>query len=725
MWAGRPRDGASVRIILVRQERKAKPARRRQLPAAGVFAILAGVNASQRLARVVRRARCILGVAVAVAVAAQAMGCAAAWETPTPTPSPTATPAGTRAPYEVATEAPPTPTPAVSPTPTPFLASLVLTEDPVQSWTNPNDIQGLAFDGQYLWAATSGGVVRWTQDMGDYRVFSVSDGLVSPSTSGVAVDGEGHVWIAYAGLDAWSEWDGQAWHTYSRQEAVASQYEALRDAQQFDPSMWTRSPQSGWVWMPTHDGQVRAYDGVQWRAYGPYEGVRRGTRFVAVSSEGRVWAVGDGVSTVLEGYRWWEDHSLFSEIPDANSVTSVGIDPAGQLWIGFIGSRSAGGGICSLDLGENRWIGHLASLSPTIPFQVHDMEILPDGTVWLCGEGGAAYQRPARAWRPVSLEDLTAQCLLLTPAGQLWLGTSHGIWSVAADGKNARGPWVVPTPFMGGQVLELAVDPEQRLLIGTPQGLAYAVPAGGTGLLLSERPTCLRVGPDGALWAGAASGLYRVEIGGEARQVYEGAVAALTVDASGRPWLSTPEGVLVRVSEPDASPSVAEEVSGARDLAEVGVRSLAASSDGTLFVATSQGLGILSPDGAYTVATVEDGLPDPDVRTLALSPDDDLWVGTAHGLARREASGRWIRYTPTSTEGGLRSEDIIDLYMDPAGTLWLTTAAGLSSRTANADWSYLDISGVRRAYPESDEVIWLGGQGGLYRVERRALVPVP
>jgi ligand-binding sensor domain-containing protein len=690
------------------------------LPVARLLAILPGVNASHLLGLLAHRARPLLGLALALVLAAPAAGCAAVWETPTPTPEPTVTPAGTREPYTVATFAPPTPTSDVPLTPTPFLASLVLTADPVQSWTNPNDIQGLAFDGQHLWAATSGGVVRWSQDMSAYRVFSVADGLASPSTSGIAVDGEGHVWIAYAGLDAWSEWDGAAWQTYSRQEAVASQYASLRDAQQFDPSMWTRSPESGWVWMPTSDGQVRAYDGEIWRAYGPYEGVRRGARFVAVSADGRVWAVGDGVSTVLEGYRWWEDHSLFSEIPDANSVTSVGIDPAGQLWIGFIGSRAEGGGICSLDLGESRWTGHLASLSPNIPFQVHDMEILPDGTVWLCGEGGAAYQRPARAWRPVHLEDLTAQCLLLTPAGQLWLGTSHGIWSVGSDGRNPRGPWLVPTPFMGGQVLELAVDAEGRLLIGTPEGLAYAVPGGGTGLLLGERPTSLEIGPDGAIWVGAATGLYRAAVGAEALRVYEGAVGALTVDAGGTPWLATPEGALVRIG-----PSGSEEVTGARDLATLGVRSLAVASDGTLFIATSQGLGILAADGTYTVATVEDGLPDPDVRTLALGPDDDLWVGTAHGLARRQPGGRWTRYTPTSTEGGLRSEDIIALHVDGEGTLWITSAAGLSARTANADWSYLDVSGVRRAHPESSEVIWLGGQGGLYRVERHALVPVP
>ncbi len=647
-------------------------------------------------------------------------GCASAWVTESPTPTATAVPAGTRAPYVVETRPAATPVADAPTTPTPFLASLMLGTDPVQSWTNPNDIQGMAFDGEYLWAASSGGVVRWNQDMSDYVVYTVSEGLVSPTTSGVAVDGGGDVWVAYAGLDVWSEYDGNAWQTTTRQEAVEAQFEELRDAQCFDYRLWTTSPQSGWLWMPTADGEVRAYDGQIWRAYGPYDGVRRGIRYVAVSSEGRVWAVGDGVSTALEGYRWWEEHSLFSEIPDANSVTSVGIDPAGRLWIGFVGARATGGGICSLDLEESRWTGHLASLNPSIPHQVYGMDIQPDGTVWLCGEGGASYQRTGSSWRPISLPGMTAQSLLLSPAGQLWLGTSHGIWVVAPDGRNPRGPWVVPTPFMGGQVLELGVTGQTRLMIGTPQGLAYAVPGGETGLLLPERPTSLAVGAGDELWVGAQSGLYRFAPDGTSQQVAREAIQVVTLDGAGVPWVATASGMLARITAKGAQP-----VEGVGDLTQVGVRDLAVAADGILYVATGQGLGILLPNGSYTVASVDDGLPDPDVRCLAAGPNGEVWVGTGHGLGRLQSGGRWTRLTLNSTEGGLRAEEVVDLHMDATGTLWIGTSAGLSVRTAEADWSYLDIPGVQRVYPESAEVVWLGGQGGLYRVERSALVPVP
>jgi len=679
-----------------------------------------GVNISVPLRPCMSRfPRAVLACLLAAA-SLVAEGCAAVWETGTPTPSLAATPAGTRAPYVVETRPLATATAQVTTTPTPFLASLVLSTDPVQSWTNPNDIQGLAFDGQYLWAATSGGVVRWNQDMSEYVLYTVSDGLVSPTTLGVAVDGGGDVWVAYAGLDVWSEYDGSTWATTARQDAVEAQYDELRTAQRFDYRMWAVSSQSGWLWMPTVDGQVRAYDGQVWRAYGPYEGVRRGIRFVAVSTEGRVWAVGDGVSTALEGYRWWEDHSLFSEIPDADSVTSVGIDPAGRLWIGFVGTRATGGGICSLDLEESRWTGYLASLNPSIPHQVYGMEILSDGTVWLCGEGAASCQRPGRAWLSISLPGMTAQALLVSPAGPLWLGTSHGIWVVAPDGRNPRGPWVVPTPFMGGQVLQLGVDAQGRLLIGTPQGLAYAVPGGTTGLLLAERPTSLAIGSDGTVWAGTSSGLYRLAPDGGSEQVGTESVQVVVLDGSGTPWLATTSGALLRYTAEGLQP-----VGGTGDLGAMDARDLAVAADGTLYIATGQGLGILGPDGSYTVVTVDDGLPDLDVRCLATGPEGELWVGTAHGLGRLQPAGRWTRLTVNSTEGGLRSEEIVDLHVDADGTLWIATSAGLSSRTSAADWSYIDIPGVQCVYPESSSAVWLGGQGGLYRVERSALVPVP
>ncbi|MFK7990550.1 MAG: hypothetical protein AB8I08_31300 [Sandaracinaceae bacterium] len=64
-----------------------------------------------------------------------------------------------------------------------------------------------------------------------------------------------------------------------------------------------------------------------------------------------------------------------------------------------------------------------------------DMEATTDGTVWLCGLGGVARRAPGAAWE-VLVETATCTDLAPTPEGQLWIGTTSGLWYV--DGEVIR-----------------------------------------------------------------------------------------------------------------------------------------------------------------------------------------------------------------------------------------------------------------------------------------------
>ncbi len=646
-------------------------------------------------------------------------GCAAVWVTPTPDPSASVqTPsAATQPPLAEPSPAAPESQETPVPSPTPLLAAITVGDEPVQFWTNPNDIQGLAYDGESLWAATSGGVVRWNTAMTDWSLYTADDGLATSSTGSIAVDRDGDVWVGYPGLDAWSEFDGAAWQTYTRSEAVTAQYSALLEARHYDCRLWVRGETTDWVWFPTHDGQVRAYDGTNWHAYGPYEGVRPETRFVVVTPQGRVWAAGDGLSTVLEGYRWWEDHTLFSDIPRAEDVTSLAVDPTGQTWIGFVGTQGSGGGICSLDVEENRWIGHLHSLNPTLPENVHNIMVDRSGTMWLCGENAITYQPIGGMWTRVPVEGQTVQCLYLTDHEQVWLGTTQGIWLLTLDDGSLQGPWTVPTPFTGGDVNHLALTEDGALFLGTPRGLIHATPGQETTLVLEDTVQGLALG-DNHLWVNTAHAVYSVDGSLQPSLVVAQQVEALAVGDDGTPWILLADWTIARIVDGQLEPFTT-----LVPPPNVLVNDLAIGGD-TLWLATTQGLVRVTPDGDSTVLTVDDGLSDLDVRALDVGPDGALWIGTANGLTRLQASVRWTRFTTESTGGGLHSQTIASLTVDDAGTLWLATSAGISMRTAQADWYYLDMYGLDAVYPESASVVWAGGKGGLHRVDTQALVPV-
>ena len=650
-------------------------------------------------------------------------GCSFLWVTPPPqaeTPAPSSS-ASPRAPFAPRVTA--TPTMAFDsdplPTPTIHLDPLTIVDAPVQYWSDPNDVSGLLRDGDYLWAATTAGMVRWSLD-GAYRLFTTEEGLASQAVRGLAQDGEGHIWVGYADEGAWSFYDGQRWRSYpTREEAVETHYLAMLQALRFDPRLFVSRADSDWLWLPKDDGRLEAYDGERWRVYGTYEGVTSHTWLVSISDDGRVWAVGTGVSTAEEGERWWDDHDLFSEIGGREQVTGITVDGQGRLWLAFAGIDPEEGGVCRFDLEENRWAGYAHSLNPSIPSQVYGLEVDREGAVWLYGQGGVVVRQPARPWTLTALDGAAARCAARDKDGRLWVGTSRGVCVLSDDGRLSR-PWLIPSPLLDNTVTALAADDRGRLWIGTPSGLSYVSASGEAGVLTTEAIVCLALDRSDRLWVGTETGLYQVEADDTLTNRFEGDVVAVAFDAANVPWVCTAEGRFVRVNLLNQRVPV-----DLLELVDTLPHDMVIDSQGTIWFSLAVGLGQLSPQGEFHLFTVEEGLLSQDVRAVALGPDDELWMATAKGLARRLPSGRWTRFTTESTGGGLRAMEMWDVHVDAQGTLWMATSAGLSSRTPASDWSYFDSPQARSVVVDPSGAVWLGTPNGLYRLQPEVMTPVP
>lgn len=607
-----------------------------------------------------------------------------------------------------------------TPTPTPWTGSLTFTDADLQYWSNPNDISGLVRQGDVIWAATPGGVVRWTSD-GRHRLYTDNDGLVSQAILGIALDSDGHPWVGYADGGAWSEYDGRTWHTYTwREDAVELRYEAMRNARHFDPRLWVSRSESGWVWLPTKNGQLKAYDGQRWRTYGEYEGVTRGTWLVDVSASGRVWAVGSGLSTAEEGGRWWDDRTLFSSIAGREWITGIAAD-SGGVWLSYRGPRDRGGGVCRFDWGDNRWQGHMHDLNPLVPTQVHDVSVTPGDVVWVSGADSLVYREPQRPWTGLLKGEFEVQSFVLGPQGEVWLGSADGLWHADRGGTILGRPWRVPSPSLGSEVRALTRDRSGSIWVATPHGVTHISSDGATAVVLDGEALCLASSINGQVWAGTPTGLYKVGEGKAPGRVLGEPIVALDVDSEERTWACTDSGRVQTVADEGA-----QIVLELRDHLSVLPRDMAVDSTGTAWFATELGLGILAPDGEFRLATVEDGLLSEDVRAVAVGPDDAVWMATARGLARRLPTGRWTRFTTESTGGGLRSMGMWDVHVDPDGVLWMATDAGISRRTPETDWSYYDLPGVRHVLPgPGSDAIWVGSPNGLYRLRGHVLIAVP
>lgn len=660
------------------------------------------------------------------------VGCAAAWVTPT-LPAQQETPTPPAANPNPGGPTPPDPDPV---TPTPPLAEMVLTDALVQHWSNPNDARELLHDGTHLWVGTPSGLVRWAPD-GTYEIYTSGEGLASEAIRGLAQDGEGHLWVGYADHGAWSEYAEGTWHTYAtRQEAVEASYQAMLSTPHFNPRLWNSREESDWLWLPTVEGTVQAYDGEMWRTYGEREGVVHDVWLVTVSPQGRVWAVGRGVSTTEEGVRSWVDHSFFSSVADSDHVTDAVADAQG-LWLTFLASGEESGGACRLQAGSEEWEGHLHEFNPAIPATVYDVRIDKEDTIWLCGTGGLSYRQEGKPWETLPLDDMTVQGYAHDGEDTLWLGTTRGIWHtqlIDVDGTmrqnvsqqkeigELEGPWRIPSPLLDNDVRALAMDSAGGLWIGTEGGLSH-VDAREETTIVSERPIrALAIDENDTVWLAAEEGLYRLE-GDAPEQVAEMAVEHITLDPRGTPWIYTQEDELYSAEGEDW-----KRVAQLQDLAGAPAQDVAIDGTGKVFLATAEGLGILSPEGEFRLITddEEEGPLSQDVRAVAVDSEDVLWVATAKGLARRRPDGHWTRFTAESTGGGLRAMEMWDVATAPDGTLWMVTSAGISRRTPQeADWAYYDLPGAAFILAQGSDVAWVGGRSGLYRLSAEALTPVP
>jgi ligand-binding sensor domain-containing protein len=645
------------------------------------------------------------------------VGCASFWVAPAPAPT---TPRPTNSPSPTPSAQPTAlPTFAPRPSPTPGQIALQISDQPLQFWSNPNEIVGLLWDGATVWAATLGGVVRWWPD-GRNELYSAETGLVSQAIAAIARDADGHIWVGYRDAPAWSEYDGETWlHYPTRQDAVEARYAAMLAAPSGDPRLWTSQPGSAWLWLPRGNGQAQAYDGQRWRSYMESHGVTPGTWGVSLSPFGRVWAIGRGMATAMEGELWWDDHALFSSIASPNLATDLAVDEEGGAWVTFVGERGAEGGVARYNAELERWEGHQHTVNPAIPSQVYSIAIERDGTVLIGGQDALAVRRPQRAWRAIPAPGVQVLSLARGDGETFWLGASDGLWAMQSDGSDLRGPLSVPTPLHDNQVRALLALADGSLLVAGPRGVSLIGADGQVEWIALAGTRCAASRADGSVWLGGDAGVFSLDpVSRFPSKINPLPVIDMALADEALVLLGV-DGVLYRLATGDPEPLVdAQHVLGSRP------RNLTVDAAGVVWLSSETGVGMLTADGSLAVVTRGEGLLTNDVRAVAADGEGVVWYATAMGLVRLRPDGRWTRFTVESTGGGLRSMSMTALHVEPDGTLWMATDLGLSRRSPDADWSYYDLGGIRQIVTGADGAAWLGSDSGLYRLDRSALVLV-
>jgi parallel beta-helix repeat protein len=159
-------------------------------------------------------------------------------------------------------------------------------------YTNSSHITGLALDGNILWAATEGGVVRWDIANGTYLKYTTLDGLADNWVEAVAVDSGGNAWFGTHGGGVSRRSASGQWTTFTTTDGLAS-----------NDVRAVAVDSAGNAWFGTYGGGVsRCLTGGEWTTFTTADGLAHNTVLaVAMDGAGNVWfGTEGGVSVLLQ-----------------------------------------------------------------------------------------------------------------------------------------------------------------------------------------------------------------------------------------------------------------------------------------------------------------------------------------------------------------------------------------------------------------------------------------
>ncbi len=283
---------------------------------------------------------------------------------------------------------------------------------------------------------------------------------------------------------------------------------------------------------------------------------------------------------------FWQDYheSYPLQTPQENDVRAISVDMTGRVWI------ATGAGVRFLNHGK--W-----DSAPG------DTELGPTNSVCADGRGGA--------W--------------IATWNALYHSTANYLKNVAEAG----------TPLASVRTLQGA-NGDVILATGGPEGIWRRINGQWTKLsgswnraIRSVLPT-----PDGRVWIGTASGLYRRDSTGKS----------------------------TRYSKPDV-------------VLSSNINALTPLPDGSFCVGSTGGIDIYRGDKRIRSLSVRDGMPVRDARAVAQDGSGRLWIATSMGVVRYDR-GKWsLRHS----RRWLQSDDARDVAIGPDGTAWVATAAGVDA----------------------------------------------
>jgi signal transduction histidine kinase/ligand-binding sensor domain-containing protein len=527
-----------------------------------------------------------------------------------------------------------------------------------------------------------------------YRAWQTEDGLPDNSVSAIAQSTEGYLWIGTNGGVI----------RFNGEEFVQLPLRNITDLPSRQVHAMTLD-HAGQVWMGMERGPIIRLGEKSFRTFSESDGVfNKRTYSITEDLQSGVWIAYSNQVCLIEGDQvtpFTREHGI-----PLSRQPSIVCDTDGKVWL------SSG-----LKLGQIREDGfHEIKNFENTPIRITSSR---NSGLWLTHDSKLFhFESPNQQTRIAELKrEPEVTTLIEDTKGAIWIGTRNKGLFRFHNNKLEHAPtshlWITC----------ISEDSEGNIWVGTMGGgLNLILPriakltGSSDGLPLSSvRSTCSD--SSGRVWATSLEGQVAYK---ESNQWHlfeglpEGAIArCVASDARGTIWIGTKEHGLIAI-EGDTTIALGTE----NKLASNTIRSLLPGKNGDLWIASSK------PDQLHllrnqAITTIKSPIEMKPIRAIAETSDGTIWIGTSNGHLLRVKEDQLI---DESEIDGTTYRSVRTLHTTPDGSLWIGYAGdGLGHLKDKIYQRFTTKDGLHDNYlsqiqHDHNGNLWIASNRGLFSI---------